>query len=156
VPSASTVPRKHAETAVGLARLMTQARRVRLPKGLSSTAMTTLDTLSFAGPLRVTELAEREGVTQPAMTGLVNRLESGGLVTRAADPSDGRAALVAITDSGVTFVEQSRADRARVLSEHIDRLDDADQQALLAALPALHRLTADLADDPFPTESRNS
>jgi DNA-binding MarR family transcriptional regulator len=147
---------RHEQTAHGLARLMTQARRARLPKGMSTTAMTTLDTLSFAGPLRVTELAEREGVTQPAMTGLLNRLETAGLISRAADPSDGRAALIVITGAGRSFVDEARDARARILSDHIDRLAGADQEALAAALPALHRLTAELAADPVSTESRNS
>src|SRR4030081_2352901 len=45
--------------------------------------------------MRITELARQEGVTQPAITLLVNRLEERRLVTRQADPSDGRVVLVA-------------------------------------------------------------
>src|SRR5437763_13101807 len=40
---------------------------------------------------RITELAAREGVTQPAITLLVNRLENRGLVQRTPDPLDRRA-----------------------------------------------------------------
>ena len=52
------------------------------------------------GPTRLTTLAAKEGVGQPSMTQLIQRLERQDLVTRLADPEDGRAALVAITDAG--------------------------------------------------------
>ncbi|HZE05778.1 MAG TPA: MarR family transcriptional regulator, partial [Solirubrobacteraceae bacterium] len=52
------------------------------------------------GPRRISELAAEEQVTQPAITLLVNRLEERGWVLRAADPSDGRAVLVGLTQAG--------------------------------------------------------
>ncbi|HYZ57653.1 MAG TPA: MarR family transcriptional regulator, partial [Streptosporangiaceae bacterium] len=49
---------------------------------------------------RKPELAAAECVSQPSMSQLVQRLEQQGLATRASDPADGRAALIAITDAG--------------------------------------------------------
>jgi DNA-binding MarR family transcriptional regulator len=121
--------------------LITRARRVKPPQGLSASAFTTLDTLSFAGPLRISELAEREGITQPGMTTLVNRLANDGLAVRAADPSDGRAALVSVTESGRARVTAYRAARAGVIGRRLAELDEEDQAALLAAVAALGRLT---------------
>jgi DNA-binding MarR family transcriptional regulator len=46
---------------------------------LSLTATATLATLDRSGPSRLTWLAVREGVTQPAMTQLITRLEDAGL-----------------------------------------------------------------------------
>ncbi len=43
---------------------------------LSRAAASTLSWLARDGAMRVTTLAEREAVTQPAMTGLVQRLEA--------------------------------------------------------------------------------
>src|SRR5919109_3216879 len=54
----------------------------------------------FERPRRITELAAREGVTQPAITMLVNRLEERGWVARGSDPNDGRAVLVTLTPDG--------------------------------------------------------
>ena len=48
---------------------------------LSRTASSTLSWLVREGATRITTLADREAVTQPAMTGLVQRLELAGLVT---------------------------------------------------------------------------
>jgi DNA-binding MarR family transcriptional regulator len=115
-------------------------RRTALP-GYSVTSRLTLSRLAADGPARISDLARLEGVTQPAMTGLVNRLETEGLVTRTADPTDARAALVALTESGRAFVETRRAERVRVLSERVERLSGADRAAILAALPALDRLS---------------
>ena len=62
------------------------------------TAAATLASLERLGPQRLTDLAAREGVTQPAMTQLITRLEEAGLARREASPDDGRVVLVAITE----------------------------------------------------------
>src|SRR4051794_18332777 len=68
--------------------------------GLSRSAASVLHRLASAGPQRVTELAAWESIAQPSATTLVGRLEANGLVTRAADPDDGRAVRVSITAAG--------------------------------------------------------
>jgi DNA-binding MarR family transcriptional regulator len=122
-------------------RLVGWLRRSTAVPGYSVTSRLTLARLQADGPARISDLARLEGVSQPAMTGLVNRLENEGMVTRTADPSDARAALVALTDSGRAFVETRRVERARVLAGRVERLSDADRAAILAALPALDRLS---------------
>ena len=49
---------------------------------------------------RLTDLAERTGISKQAVGQLVEDLESMGLLKRVADPGDGRARLVTFTDSG--------------------------------------------------------
>ena len=61
--------------------------------GLSTTAAATLAGVERLGPQRLTLLAAREGVTQPAMTQLISRLEESGLVRREPSPDDGRVVL---------------------------------------------------------------
>jgi DNA-binding MarR family transcriptional regulator len=122
-------------------RLVGWLRRSTAIPGYSVTSKLTLSRLKADGPARISDLARLEGVTQPAMTGLVNRLEDEGLVRRSADPTDARAALVELTDSGRAFVEARRAERLRVLAGRVERLSDADRRAILAALPALDRLS---------------
>ena len=65
-------------------------RSLSPPSGLSMTAAATLSGIERLGPQRLTVLAAREGVTQPAMTQLISRLEESGLVRREASPEDGR------------------------------------------------------------------
>jgi DNA-binding MarR family transcriptional regulator len=103
--------------------------------GLTLTAVMTLDTLDKEGPLRVTTLAESAGVSQPAMTQMIQRLERQGLVTRVDDPEDGRVALVSLSDAGRAL----RADHRR---KRHDRL-----AALLTAVPAEDEAALNLAMD---------
>ena len=79
------------ERIVGLFRSLSPA------SGLSMTAAATLAGIERLGPQRLTLLAASEGVTQPAMTQLISRLEESGLVRREPSPDDGRVVLVTIT-----------------------------------------------------------
>lgn len=91
--------------------------------------------------MRITTLAEREAVTQPAMTGLVQRLESSGLVVRSADVRDGRVALIDITPLGRQLLLRRRAEQDAIITNRLARLSAEDRVALDAALPALLNLT---------------
>jgi DNA-binding MarR family transcriptional regulator len=53
--------------------------------------------------LRMGQLAERARLSKQTMTTLVRLTERDGLVTRERDPSDGRAALVRLTDRARAF-----------------------------------------------------
>lgn len=121
--------------------LLTAWRRLVPDATLSRTAAYTLGALYRLGPTRLTALAAHEAVTQPAMTGLIRRLEGAGLVTREDDPADGRAVLVGLTAQGRARVESRRRRYASVIEEMLHDLETADLQDLEAALPALRRLT---------------
>ena len=92
------------------------------------------------GPHRITDLAAREGVTQPAMTLLVNRLEKRGWAARQTDPGDGRAVLVALTDDGRATVERLRAEYRALLHDEMATLPDDDVETLARAVEILDDL----------------
>jgi DNA-binding MarR family transcriptional regulator len=70
--------------------------------------------------LRMGQLAERARLSKQTMTTLVRLTERAGLVTREPDPSDGRAALVWLTDRSREF--QPVAERAlRTLKRRVAR-----------------------------------
>ncbi len=91
-------------------------------------------------PWRVTELAAREGVTQPAATMLVNRLAERGWVQRAADPDDGRASLVSLTAAGDATFDTLRAEYRALLHEEMATLPDSDVDVLARASEILDGL----------------
>lgn len=62
------------------------------------------------GPVPQRVLAEALKVTPRAVTGLVDALVDGGLVTREPHPSDRRATLVTLTARGETLVTQLKRD----------------------------------------------
>jgi DNA-binding MarR family transcriptional regulator len=126
--------------AAGLERLISLFRRLSPPSGLSLTAAATLATLDRSGPSRLTSLAAREGVTQPAMTQLIARLQDTGLVGRAADPHDGRVVQIRITADGRALLARRRAVRAERLAVLLAQLSPDEQAALATALPAIEAL----------------
>ncbi|MGW0801609.1 MarR family winged helix-turn-helix transcriptional regulator [Nonomuraea sp. NPDC002799] len=130
------------ELAAGLARIRTMMRLLDVPRDLSITSLSTLANLERLGPRRLTELAVIEGVTQPAMTQLVSRLERESLAARLPDPADGRVVMVAITPHGRAELATRRAAQAKRLAGLLAELPEADRAAIAAALPALERLTA--------------
>lgn len=112
----------------------------------SLTARAVLATLADDGATRITGLAASGGITQPAMTQLVGRLERDGLVVRLIDPDDGRATLVDITESGRALLAQLRQSRRDSLDELLETLSPGDQStlslAMHVALPLLNELTS--------------
>src|SRR6478735_7676241 len=54
---------------------------------------------------RLTELADRAGMSKQAMGDLVDQCEAWGLVTRAPDPRDARARLVQFTAAGLAWLQ---------------------------------------------------
>ena len=115
-------------------------RSLSPPDGLSLTATATLATLERSGPCRLTVLAAYEGVTQPAMTQLVDRLQGMSLLERTADPTDGRVVQVRITGEGRALLARRRAVRAERVAELLMRLSPGEQALLTAALPAMEAL----------------
>jgi DNA-binding MarR family transcriptional regulator len=107
--------------------------------GISRTEIGVLHVLSER-PRRITELAAREGVTQPAITLLVNRLENRDLVARTSDPLDRRAVLVELTPGGHELLDQLRAEYRALLHEDMAALDDDDVAALARAVEILEEV----------------
>jgi DNA-binding MarR family transcriptional regulator len=123
---------------------------------LSLTAAVALSRLSAEGPIRLTTLAAAEGISQPSMTQLIQRLERQGMATRINDPEDGRAALVNITDAGRALRDARRRDRRDRLAELLVDLSSEDKAALTlamrVALPIIRRLV-DNATNPARSQT---
>jgi DNA-binding MarR family transcriptional regulator len=129
------------QRAAGLSKVL--LRRTRL--GVTRTEAGVMTAL-FARPRRITELAAREVVTQPAMTLLVNRLEERGWVERGADPRDGRAVLVTLTAAGRDVIDRLGAEYSNLLERELGPLPDQDLETLFRAAEILERLRDGLAE----------
>jgi DNA-binding MarR family transcriptional regulator len=112
---------------------------------LTASAAFVMNRVCQEGPIRLTLLAAKEGVSQPSMTQLIQRLERQELVVRLADPDDGRACLVGITEHGRDVIDHRKRLRRQRLSELMATLtaDEAHVLWLAAqvAHPILHRLS---------------
>ena len=118
---------------------------------LSASAAFALNRVCREGPIRLTALAAKEGVSQPSMTQLIQRLERLGLVARLADPDDGRAALIGVTGRGQALLDDRKRMRRERLRALMATLTPEEESALWlsarVALPVLRRLIAN-ADSP--------
>lgn len=74
-----------------------------------------------AGSIRLTELAEKAGITQQAMGKLVKEMEEEGYVQRSIDESDKRAKLIELTELGERMV----ADSAEIVDEILEEYREA-------------------------------
>lgn len=115
---------------------------VRLPhsNGLSLAELGVLSALNRNGAMRISTLAGEQEMTQPGMTQLVSRMEQAGLVSRRPDPSDGRAVLVAATETGEQVFHTRDESRVALFAELYEQLDGEERQRLSEALPVLTRL----------------
>jgi DNA-binding MarR family transcriptional regulator len=121
-------------------------RRLRIEGGGGPTPSQTsaLYTLSKEGPLRIGDLASREGVTAPTTTRVVAALEQSGLVRRTADPDDGRSWVIELTTVGQDLIDTLTRDHTAYLAAHVAGLAAEEREALVAALPVLEHLAADV------------
>ena len=103
-------------------------------RDLSLTAVAALSSLDRHGAQRITAMAAAEGVSQPSMTQLMQRLEQRGLVARLSDPSDGRVALVSLTDEGRAVLAARRARNAGRIEALLADLPDDEIRSLASAL----------------------
>lgn len=109
--------------------------------GLSHGLLSAMAVIAKRGPLRLSDLAQLEGVSAPSMTRTVAELEARGYVMRNPDPIDGRAVLITAADAGTAAIIDARTTRAQLVAELLATLDAKDAAAISAALPALERLT---------------
>lgn len=111
-----------------------------MPRDISRTSVATLNTLEMSGPLRITRLADLEGVTQPTMTTLVDKLELSGMVQRMPDSTDRRATLIDLTEQGRSYLRQRRTIGTERLAQLIGQLPEDLATLLATALPAISEL----------------
>jgi DNA-binding MarR family transcriptional regulator len=123
------------------------ARRLRQEAGggLSPTLTSALASIEHHGPLTPSELADRERVKRPTATRLIGTLEEYGLITRTADISDRRSALIAITPEGRELMRTLRTRKDLYLTERLRKLSAEDRETLDRAADLLERL---LEEDP--------
>jgi DNA-binding MarR family transcriptional regulator len=104
------------------------------------------------GTARIGDLARADHCSQPTMTAHVQRLEERGWVDRIADPDDGRAVLISLSEHGASLLTQVRSARAGAIDPIIAGLDPDARHRLQGALRALDEvLTAAARGDDIAT-----
>lgn len=90
--------------------------------------------------IRVNDAADELGIASNSVSTLVKQLTRAGLVERAADPADGRAASLRLSPLAQEWLAQLGNAREQAIDRALAALEPEDRQTLEAAIPAMKRL----------------
>jgi DNA-binding MarR family transcriptional regulator len=94
--------------------------------GLDRSAALLLVPLMHHGPMRLTELAQARGADPSTVSRQVAQLVSAGLISSEADPADGRARRLALTEAGRASCRRMTEARATVIAEALQGWSDRE------------------------------
>jgi DNA-binding MarR family transcriptional regulator len=104
---------------------------------MTSTQRLALFETAVSGPLRLSELADRMGVTAPTASRAVDGLVDLGLLMRQTDSDDRRAVQIDLTPPGRKRVEERKALAAAAIAPSVAALPAKDRAQLAALLTRL-------------------
>jgi DNA-binding MarR family transcriptional regulator len=94
--------------------------------------------------MRLSELAEAEGINPTMLSRVIAELVDATLLERVSDERDRRAIWVNCTLSGKRLAERTRRERTDAVSLALDGLGPDERELIERALPALERLVEEL------------
>jgi DNA-binding MarR family transcriptional regulator len=99
--------------------------------GLGGSDSQFMTLLQSHGPLTPRQLSEHTGLTSGTVTGVIDRLESIGLITRQPDPNDRRKVLVTPSPEAIQQkLAPLYAEQGRRMQEVLASRSDADLQVI--------------------------
>jgi DNA-binding MarR family transcriptional regulator len=108
-------------------------------------------TLSTYGPQPVGELGRRLGLSEPATSLLVDKLESRSLAVRERDSQDRRRSIVTLTPAAVTLTASLREGREAHVEQWLGALETEELRGLREGFRGLLRVAE--SDEASPTAS---
>jgi DNA-binding MarR family transcriptional regulator len=126
-----------------LLRLARELRKETEQLGVTARQATLLWLVKRSPGLSLAELAAEEGISPPAMSGHVDRLERAGFIERLRSSDDRRRVGLRLTDDGERLMRRVRARRTTWLADRLRALDPDALDSIEASVPALRRLVSD-------------
>lgn len=120
-----------------LVRLARELRKETAQLGVTAGQATLLWQISENPGIGLRALAELEGIATPTVSGLVDRLQRAGLLSRVRSQTDRRRVGLTITPAGGRMLVAVRERRTVWLTERLARLGPAERAAIGAALEPL-------------------
>lgn len=105
--------------------------------GLTPAQFDIVATLGNTAGMTCKELGEKTLITKGTMTGVLNRLEQKGLLTRMDSPSDGRSWITKLTPKGQTLFERVFPAHLALLNPSFAGFSDGELDALRQQLDHL-------------------
>ena len=125
---------------LAVVRLNRRLRAQRTDRTVTLTQLSALASLNKCGPVTPGELAAKERVQPPSMTRVIAALEERGLATRRPHPTDGRQAIVSITEDGLAYLDAEAAARERWLDERLAELTEDERELLARGVELIDRM----------------
>ncbi|WP_181772000.1 MarR family winged helix-turn-helix transcriptional regulator [Amycolatopsis pittospori] len=125
---------------LAVVRLNRRLRAQRAGDGISLTQVSALSTLHKCGALTPGQLAAKEGVQPPSMTRVIAALEDMGYVERRPHPTDGRQAIVELSDRGRAYVIEQITAREIWLDKQLAELSAEEREVLSRAAEIIDRM----------------
>jgi len=126
-----------------LLRLARELRKETEQLGVTARQATLLWLVKRSPGLSLAELAAEEGISPPALSGHVDRLERAGFIERVRSSEDRRRVGLRLTEEGARLLRRVRARRTTWLAERMRTLDPAELEAIETAIPAFQQLLGD-------------
>jgi DNA-binding MarR family transcriptional regulator len=143
-----TFPEELADALVGVQRLIRRRVRREMPDPPLRGAEVELLRLVVDRPgIGISDAAKDLYLASNSVSTLVNQLSRRGYLVRGTDPADRRAARLLPTPAAEARLRAWRERRADLVRHQVSRLDEADREALRAAVPALRKLAVTLHEE---------
>jgi DNA-binding MarR family transcriptional regulator len=129
------------ELTASIGQLLRRLRTEANPEELNLSQLSVLSRLDQQGDMTTADLARAETMKPQSMGTILASLEQEGLVERHPHPTDGRQILFALTDEGTEVRRKRGIAKREWLLAAIARLEPAEVQTLMAAIPLIKRLS---------------
>ena len=125
-----------------LLRLARELRREIHSLGVTGGQVSLLVSIKYNPGITATELAERERVSAPGMSGHLVRLEAAKLIERTRAQDRRRIGLF-LTEEGEKVLRSVRKKRTAWLAGRLERLEPDEREAIERSIDALEKLLGD-------------
>jgi MarR family 2-MHQ and catechol resistance regulon transcriptional repressor len=102
--------------------------------GLTATQFDVIATLGNQPPMTCKELGEKTLILKGTMTGVLERLETRGLIEKIPNADDGRSYKIGLTESGDSLFKKVFPKHLRYLEQAFEKLSHKDLELAVNAL----------------------
>lgn len=105
---------------------------------LSHSQMMSLVFLSCNEQVPISKLSKHLGITNAAVSQLIDRMEKMGLVVRINNPSDRRIKIIELTEMGLKIVNQARKTHHQWINQLVNSLDPEEVPIIEKSIEIIH------------------
>lgn len=105
-----------------------------------------LATLQRAGAQRMTDISKRLGVGKPTLSRQLSALAERGFITKKADPADGRALVISLTEEGKSRLEAAQGERSERYLHMLETWDEEEICTLCGLLAKMNQTYTEYDD----------